>query len=446
MNEESLLNPLEIKELSNNFFKNLRTVIYHCTVDDLETRLAALEKLADDFSPSEFVAKYYPQEKVFNIYRKATKSNDCDEVVEAISAATNIDCSLAREICINNLEHPDVKIREEAICCLGYVGDDRDSKVLTSILENERNDILKSSAFNSLIRLGYKELLTFDRLDLSQLSVQGLISIIENLYTLVEQYDLQESFQFISNIVADLENEELNNELLDLKRRINKDVIFREIDRIFSHEKIDWQKVIVLMSNADKDIRFKALANIGSGTKPYKRALPNKPPQLVFDKVVSLVDEDEDDEVRAEGISVLGDWEYRESIELISRHLHDDSELVRLDAIYALGEIQGNEVVEQLQKLNIATCSDIEKVRLYQSLIRCGHLDLLDKWLRFLKSEDALVRANVAGGVWSVWNTTYHLAIEFELEIAKDKETHIYVLNEIDDALDWLKSKESFLS
>lgn len=100
MNEQNLLRASEIKELSNNFFENLGVVIAHCKEEDLETRLAALEKLADDFAPSAFVAKYYPLEEVFDLYRQATESNTCDEVVEAIAAVTEIDSSFARKICI----------------------------------------------------------------------------------------------------------------------------------------------------------------------------------------------------------------------------------------------------------------------------------------------------------------------------------------------------------
>jgi HEAT repeat protein len=196
------------------------------------------------------------------------------------------------------------------------------------------------------------------------------------------------------------------------------------------------------MGNSDEDIRFRALTNIGSGSKPNKKTMPNKPPQQVFDKVVALID-DGDDEVRAEAISVLGDWEYANSIDLISKHLHDNSELVRLDAIYALGEIGGEKAVEQLNLLVHEDCSEIEKTRLYQALIRCGYDEFFDLWLKGLESSDALVRANVAGGVWSIWSNELNTTLESKLKNARNNETHISVLNEIDDALDWLKSNGS---
>ncbi|KZN68234.1 hypothetical protein N473_07355 [Pseudoalteromonas luteoviolacea CPMOR-1] len=167
--------------------------------------------------------------------------------------------------------------------------------------------------------------------------------------------------------------------------------------------------------------------------------MPIKPPQQVFDKVVTLV---EDEEVRSEAIRVLGDWEYINSIELIAKHLNDHSELVRLDAIYALGEIRGNDALELLEQISMEQCSEVEKVRLYQSLIRCGRSELIEKWLYFLNSSDALVRANVAGRTWSVCDSNSHAVINSALEVARNKETHIFVVNEIDDALDWLKSKE----
>jgi HEAT repeat protein len=445
MNEQNLLRASEIKELSNNFFENLGVVIAHCKEEDLETRLAALEKLADDFAPSAFVAKYYPLEEVFDLYRQATESNTCDEVVEAIAAVTEIDSSFARKICIENRGHQDVDIREEAICCLGYVGIASDSKLLTELIENESNDILKVAAFNSLLRLGHDELLTMDKIDLSQLSIQACVSVLENLCTLTERFDLAKAYQLISKSLISLNNEAIRDELTDLKYRIDKQATMNEIKAIFSGDNIDWKIIIELMESSDSDIRFRALTSIGSGSKPKKKALLNKPPQQVFDKVVALAD-DEDEEVRAEAISVLGDWEYNKSIDLISKCLHDDSELVRLDAIYALGEIQGNAALEQLEQLSMEKCSEVEKVRLYQSLIRCGRCELLEKWLYFLKSNDALVRANVAGGVWSVFNSNSNAIINTALEVARNKETHIFVLNEIDDALDWLKSKKSLQS
>ncbi|MDK2596817.1 HEAT repeat domain-containing protein [Pseudoalteromonas obscura] len=440
MNEQSFLRPSEIKELSNNFFENLGTVIDHCTVRDLETRLVALEKLADDFSPSEFVARYYPIEEIFDVYRHATESNICDEVVEAIAAVTEIDCSFARDICVDNLQHQDIDVREEAISCLGYVGVASDSKLLTDLMESESNDTLKAAAFNSLLRLGHDELLTMDKIDISQLSIEACISVLENLCTLTERFDLAKTYQFVSKSLISLNNEAINNELADLKYRIEKQETINEIAEMFSGDNIDWGVIIQLMENLDSDIRFRVLTRIGSGSKPNKKAMPNRPPQQVFDKVVALAD-DEDEEVRAEAISVLGDWEYNKSIDLISKCLHDDSELVRLDAIYALGEIQGDEVITQLSQLDIEKCSEIEKTRLYQALIRCGRKEFLEKWLKYLKSKDALVRANVAGGVWSVWNPNSHTIIESELEIAKNKETHTFVLAEIDDALDWINSQ-----
>jgi HEAT repeat protein len=265
------------------------------------------------------------------------------------------------------------------------------------------------------------------------------------LCTLTERFDLAKAYQLISKSLISLNNEAIRDELTDLKYRIDKQATMNEIKAIFSGDNIDWKIIIELMESFDSDIRFRALTSIGSGSKPKKKALLNKPPQQVFDKVVALAD-DEDEEVRAEAISVLGDWEYNKSIDLISKCLHDDSELVRLDAIYALGEIQGNAALEQLEQLSMEKCSEVEKVRLYQSLIRCGRCELLEKWLYFLKSNDALVRANVAGGVWSVFNSNSNAIINTALEVARNKETHIFVLNEIDDALDWLKSKKSLQS
>ena len=443
MGKIKLLTPQEIRDLSSNLYDNLITVIEHCSANDLEIRLAALEKLADDFPPSTFFSKYYPTNEVFELFRKAIKSDVSEEVCEAISAVTEIDNAFARDLCIQNINHQDLEVREEAICCLGYVGTENDSETLISLMENESCDLLKVAAFNSLLRLGHDELLSMDKISLSQLSIEACVSILENLCTLTDRYDLSKTFQSISSRIANMSCEEINDELTDLKYRIDKEAILNEIETIFSSDKIDWNRAIELMESSDSDVRFRALTNIGSGSKPTKKTMPSKPPQQVFDKIKSLVN-DEDDEVRAEAISVLGDWECVESISLIAKHLHDSSELVRLDAIYALGEIQGDEVVEQLNQVDIEKCSEVEKTRLYQAHMRCGREEFLEKWLKCLKSNDALVRANVAGGVWSVWSSNAHNAIKSELEIARDKETHIFVLNEIDDALDWLKSKRPF--
>jgi len=440
MKERSLLTSSEIMELSNNYFDNLAIVIEHCSASDLEIRLTALEKLADEFPPSMFVSKYYPRDEVFNLYRNAIKSDSHDEVTEAFAAVTEIDCSLAREMCLRNLNHRNTEVREEVICCLGYVGVESDSELLTSLMENESNELLKVAAFNSLVRLGHDELLNTDKINLSKLNIDACVSILENLCSLTDRYDLAKTYRTIFNLIGNLNNDAINEELFDLKLRIDKEAIFNVIQAIFSHYKIDWEKVIELLENSDSDIRFKALNNIGSGSKPNKKAMPSKPPKQVFDKIVLLV-EDNDDEVRAEAISVLGDWEYIESIDLIAEHLHDESELVRLDAIYALGEIGGKKALQYLNELNIKEYSEVEKARLYQAFIRCGRKEFFETWIKCLKSNDALVRANVAGGVWSIWNSDFHTTLESELAIAKDKETHKYVLDEIDDSLNWLISK-----
>ncbi|TMS83083.1 HEAT repeat domain-containing protein [Pseudoalteromonas sp. S554] len=442
MGKIRLLSPQEIRDLSSNLYENLGTVIEHCSANDLKIRLAALEKLADDFPPSTFISKYYPRNEVFELFRNAIKSDVNEEVCEALSAVTEIDNAFARDLCIQNIYHHDLDIREEAVCCLGYVATENDSKTLSSFMENESCDLIKVAAFNSLLRLGHDELLLLDRIDPSQLSIEACVSVLENLCTLTDRYDLSKAFQSISSRIANLGCKEINDELYDLKYRIDKEVVLNEIETIFSSDKVDWKRVIELMKNSDCDIRFRALSGIGSGSKPFKKTMPQKPPQQVFDKVVALAG-DEDEEVRAEAISVLGDWEYIKSIDLISKHLHDDSELVRLDAIYALGEIQGHDALEKLEQLSMEQCSEVEKVRLYQSLIRCGRRELLEKWLYFLKSNDALVRANVAGGTWSVCNSDSNAVINSALEVARNKETHIFVLNEIDDALDWLRSKET---
>jgi len=443
MIESSLLSPDDIEELSDNHFENLSKLIALCSTENTSVRIAALKKLADDFPTAKFVPEHYPLKEIIRVFCNSVDSDDNEEVVEAIAGLTEIDASVARQVCIDNLDHSNIEVREEAICCLGYVGVERDNLVLTNILENETIDLLCIAAFNSLLRLGSSELLTLGLINFSQLSDKAWVSFIENLCTLTSRYDLQSVYAQIEKQVCSLNSEEVRREFFDFEQSIRKEKYLKRISALTSEEEPDWLEVVGLMEDPDSDIRFSAINLLGAGSKPNKKPLPSsRPPQFVFDKVKKLM-EDEDEQVRAEAICVLGDWKDFTCLGQIGNCLFDESELVRLDAIYTLGEIRGKEALKHLELFDFNKSSEIERTRYYQAMIRLGCYKYFDKWLKYLRSADALVRANVAGGVWSVWSPSFHDKLKSAIDTARNRETFQYVLDEINDALEFLISKES---
>lgn len=431
----------EISDLSPEVYRNLIDLLGNFESKELKIRLAILEKISTDFLPERFQSEYYPVQPVKAVFVKALESDNVDEVTEALSGLTYIDQSLARTYSRKLLKHPDLRVEEESVDCLGYVGDSDDINTLYNILTTEGNDVLKASAYASLLRLGEASLFAKVEDIIDAVNDEALKNLLEAFCTLVDRYDFSNILNKLVERVASSGSPLLGAELDDLKNIIDRDRSLNKLDDLDPWNKDDMDLILSFFDHGNIDVRFKALNLFGADSKPNKRVLPRQMPnKYVLEKIKELI-HDSSDEVRSEVLSILGDWKDSESILLIGECLNDDSELVRLDAIYALGEIGEKEALDELKRFKFREGSDLEKVRYLQARIRLGDESFFEEWLSYLYHDDAMVRANVAGGIWSIWKMKWNSQIEKHIQDVLRNEPFVYVYNELNDALEFISTR-----
>ncbi|MBF7075001.1 HEAT repeat domain-containing protein [Glaciecola sp. MH2013] len=441
MNESGFLKPNQILDLCPHKFDNLETLLSLYECNDLRVRLAVLDKISSDFNPERFVQKSYPFNSVIDLFKRAVTSVDVDEITEGLSGLTYIDKKLARVHSLNMLAHSDLAIREEAVCCLGYIGEDVDKKLLMSLLDGDTNELLVVNALASLLRLGQTELISKIEVIASTFGEKPLISLLECLYTLADHYDFTPIIPYLRARVQSSYNSELLVELEDFELNVTRNKLFAELEGLNPSNQVDLERILSFFNNTDASVRFRALGLLGTGAKPNKKDLPDI--QYPFLNHIKMLVTDECEDVRAEAICILGDRKDISSVFLIGECLVDKSELVRLDALYALGEIGDEGSLAQLNAYNYEKGSDLEKVRYLQARIRLGDSSYFGTWLEFLNHENGLVRANVAGGVWSLWKVEWNMLLKKKLNEAIQIEPFVYVFNEIKDALDFIEAKST---
>lgn len=441
MREGEFLKPNEILDLCPHKFDNLETLLSLYECNDLRVRLAVLDKISSDFNPERFVQKSYPLNSVVDLFIRAVTSVDIDEITEGLSGLTYIDKKLARVHSLNMLAHSDLAIREEAICCLGYVGEDADKKLLMSLLDGETNELLVVNALASLLRLGQSELIGKIEEITSTIGDKSLISLLECLYTLADRYDFTAIIPYLRARVQSSYIPEFQAELEDFQLNVTKYKLFAELEGLNPTNQVDLERILSFFNNTDASVRFKALSLLGAGAKPNKKDLPEI--RYPFLNHIKMLVTDVCEDVRAEAISILGDRKDFSSVFLIGECLVDESELVRLDALYSLGDIGGKGAFTQLSAFNYEKGSDLEKVRYLQTRVRLGDSSYFSTWLEFLNHENGLVRANVAGGVWSLWKVEWNMLLKKKLNEAIQIEPFVYVFDEIKDALDFIEAKST---
>jgi len=429
-----------VEQLSANQFESIEKLIVLFKKGNEDVRVAVLNRISDEFSPDKFISHYYPIKEVIEIFLVSLNSDSEDEQTEALCCLPEINADLARESALNLLTHSSECVREEALCILGYVGKDEEELLLHKYINFDDNEVLSIAAFISLLRLGYKKYYYMCENIIKAASEEVLCELLTGLCSQVEQYDFNNIIPLLEKRVLDYDSEKLASELEDFKFYIEKFVRKTEIIALDLGNNTDVERLLSFFEHQDKDVRFAAVSRFGAGVKPKKNLMNSKPPsESVFDYIKKMIN-DTDDEIRSEVLSILGDWKRNQDIEFIVQNIEDNSELVRIDAMYALGDVGDKIALKYIDNYLNNQRSTLEKVRYFNTLLRLDKGEYFEEWLSFLSNNNALIRENIAGSIWSIVTPDRVLQLIKVLEQAKKKESYVFVYNEINDALSKLSS------
>ena len=429
-----------VEQLSAYQFENIEKLIMLFKKGDEDVRVAVLNRISDEFSPDKFINHYYPVKEVTEIFLESLDSNSENELTEALCCLPEINADLARDSALKLLIHPSECVREEALCILGYVGKDEDEFLLDRYINFDENEILSIASFISLLRLGHNKYYSMCENIISKASEETLCELLTGLCTQVEQYDFSNIIPMFEKRVLVNDSEELELEINDFKFYIEKFVRKAEIVTLDLGNQTGVERLLSFFEHQDKDVRFAAISRFGAGLKPRKNLMASKPPsEYVFNHIKDMIN-DTDDEIRSEVLSILGDWKRNQDIEFIVQSIEDDSELVRIDAIYALGDVGDESALKYIDNYLNSQRSTLEKIRYFNTCLRLGKDEHFEEWLSFLSNSNAVIRENIAGSVWNIVTPARVLQLRKALEQAKKKEPYVFVYDEINDVLSKLSS------
>jgi HEAT repeat protein len=414
----------EILQLNPEVYENLWIIVDAAKSSLREYQVSLLEKIGRDFPPEFILKKRYPLEEIKQIFNLAICSEDENTIITALCWFPIVDVNEGRLAAQKHIEHSNQNVRAEAICALGWCGNKKDIALLKKLSQRGLIPLLKVEIFISLLRLGYEKALgpCIDLLETT--SEREMINLVSGLSTLLGQYDFSSMHSKLENLAGEANSAELREEISDFFLLTNREVANGVISILDGSDIEHQKKLLPFFSHNDKFIRYFALSKLGGGDYPNKNKMPKTTPASRIFKSILCLTRDNNEEVRAEAVSVLGDWKRIEDIECCASMLSDTEEIVRVNSLYALGEIGNVKALPYLFSFEKKITSPLERVRFCQACIRLGERSFFAEWLSFLAHEDATIRSNIAGGVWSIIQPEWQSSILEALEKAMAIETH----------------------